>query len=366
MSAQSSILCCRIGRLATNLRVASRKRWSTSLNRCISSSTDRKNLLAVTLQNHAPLTKAWDRFGIWLDEPILLPPRLADARVEAGSLPNVGCANQKGKRKTNEDRLCVQKLSDNVLLFAVFDGHGGDAAAEFCSRNISYFIRKNLQLEFDLETVLHKSFLEVDHAFLQHVYSLQEGVVLSVGTTATVALLRNETELVVASVGDSPAVLCREGKAIHLIEDHNPRRKDERQRIQQFGGFIEWNSAGEPYVNGRLAMTRSIGDFQVKPYGVIAEPETTKVMLQESRDSFLILATDGVSGIMEVQEMCDIVKKCQDSSEAAVIVTDQALQYGAQDNVTAIVVPFGAWGRYKNALTSSSFGRIMVASCRWS
>ncbi|MGH0140736.1 UNVERIFIED_CONTAM: hypothetical protein FKN15_072084 [Acipenser sinensis] len=113
--------------------------------------------------------------------------------------------------------------------------------------------RRNLQLDSDLESVLVKSFLQIDNAFMQSLYSSGEDDVLSAGTTLTVALLRNKTELVVASVGDSPAVLCREGKAEPLTEDHSPRRKDERQRIQQCGGFIDWNSAGEPYVNGRLA-----------------------------------------------------------------------------------------------------------------
>lgn len=48
-------------------------------------------------------------------------------------------------------------------------------------------------------------------------------------------------------------------------------------RIQKFGGFVTWNSLGEAYVNGRLAMTRSIGDFHLKSSGVIAEPDTRRV-----------------------------------------------------------------------------------------
>ncbi|XP_006630857.1 protein phosphatase Mn(2+)-dependent 1K-like [Lepisosteus oculatus] len=338
-----------------------------SLARCISSTGGRKNLAAAA-ERRLQQPAAWDSFGIWLDEPVVLPPRSGEGgqALKKASVPSFGCASQMGKRKENEDRYRVAQLADDLFLFAVFDGHGGAAAAEFCSRHFSHFIQRNLQFESDLESVLEKSFLQIDGAFLQHICSLGEDPPLFVGTTATVALLRNETELVVASVGDSPAVLCREGKAESLTEDHSPRRKDERQRILQCGGIIEWNSAGDPYVNGRLAMTRSIGDFQVKPYGVIAQPEITTVKLQHSKDCFLVLTTDGVSGIMEGQEMCDIVKKCQDPSEASLIVTDQALLYGTQDNATTLVVPFGAWGKYKNALTSSSFGRIMVASCRWS
>lgn len=53
---------------------------------------------------------------------------------------------------------------------------------------------------------------------------------LTSGTTATVALLRDGIELVVASVGDSRAILCRKGKPMKLTIDHTPERKDEKER----------------------------------------------------------------------------------------------------------------------------------------
>ncbi|KPP75448.1 protein phosphatase 1K, mitochondrial-like [Scleropages formosus] len=325
--------------------------------------------LTMTAVGRRALPRAdWDTLGIWLDEPVALPPLSAryTRTSSAVAASATGCASHTGKRRENEDRFAISRLSEDVLLFAIFDGHGGDSAAEFCSKKLPYLIQRNLIQESELESVLKKSFIQIDSYFLESISTTEEEEeLLSSGTTATVALLRNETELLVATVGDSRAVLCRAGKAECLTEDHNARRKDERQRIQESGGFIEWNSVGEPYVNGRLAMTRSIGDFQVKPYGVIALPEITTVNVDHNSDSFLVLTTDGVSGIMDSQEMCEIIKKCQDPSEAAYIVNDQALQYGSQDNVTTLVIPFGAWGKYKNAFRSSNFGRMMVASCRW-
>lgn len=65
---------------------------------------------------------------------------------------------------------------------------------------------------------------------------------LTSGTTATVALLRDGIELVVASVGDSRALLCRKGKPMKLTTDHTPERKDEKERYcrhyQPFYGVI--------------------------------------------------------------------------------------------------------------------------------
>ncbi|XP_067858732.1 protein phosphatase 1K, mitochondrial-like [Heptranchias perlo] len=362
MAALAISLCQRGGVVANKTVKFSCLQKQPHLFYSFSTMSTKMNWAAVERSTQLP---TWDSFGIWLDDPVVLPPRIVDLQCKE-KIANIGCTSQIGKRKENEDRFSIAELSDGLFCFSVFDGHGGTDAAEFCSRYIGHYIQRNLQIGADLENVLLKSFLQIDSDFMQNVYGLGEGALLTSGTTATVALLRNEIQLTVASVGDSPAILCREGKAEQLTEDHTPRRKDEKKRIKQCGGFIDWNSAGDPYVNGRLAMTRSIGDVDLKPFGVTAQPEVNTVELQHTKDCFLILTTDGVSGIMEAQEVCDIVKKCQDPSEAAAVVNEQALQYGTEDNVTTVIVPFGAWGKYKNSLAHTSFGRMMVASCRWS
>jgi len=50
----------------------------------------------------------------------------------------------------------------------------------------------------------------------------------SSGTTATVCLLRNSIELVVAHVGDSRALLCRNGVVNRLTNDHSANVKAEK------------------------------------------------------------------------------------------------------------------------------------------
>ncbi|XP_038588234.1 protein phosphatase 1K, mitochondrial-like [Micropterus salmoides] len=311
----------------------------------------------------------WDSFGIWdnrIEEPILLPSSIRYGKpIPQVSLSRVGSASVLGLRKQNEDRLRVARIHDNLQYFAVFDGHGGPHAADYCYTFMEKFIRDALEEEDDLEKVLKKAFLDVDKALHTHLSYFNNASFLTAGTTATVAMLRDGVELVVGSVGDSRAMLCRKGRANKLTKDHTPDRKDERHRIQRFGGFVTWNSVGQANVNGRLAMTRSIGDFHLKTSGVIAEPDTQRLTIQHANDSFLALTTDGINFLLSDQEICDVINQCQDPTEAADVIAQQALQYGSEDNATIIIVPFGAWGKHQSSTAVYSMSRNFTSSGRW-
>nr|XP_046236120.1 protein phosphatase 1K, mitochondrial-like [Scatophagus argus] len=311
----------------------------------------------------------WDSFGIWdhrIEEPVLLPSSIRYGKpIPQVSLSRVGCASVLGLRKQNEDRLRVARIHDNLLYFAVFDGHGGPHAADYCYTFMEKFIRRALEEENNLEKVLKKAFLDADVALRTHLSYFNNASFLTAGTTATVAMLRDGVELVVGSVGDSRAMLSRKGRANKLTKDHTPDREDERRRIQESGGFVTWNSVGQANVNGRLAMTRSIGDFHLKTSGVIAEPETQRLTVQHASDSFLALTTDGINFLLSDQEICDVINQCQDPTEAADVIAQQALQYGSEDNATIVVVPLGGWGRHQSSTAVYSMSRNFISSGRW-
>ena len=176
------------------------------------------------------------------------------------------------------------------------------------------------------------------------------------GTTATVALLRDGTDLTVASVGDSSALICRLGDAVSLTNAHHPTREDELQRITSLNGWIDWGF--DAMVNGKLAMTRSIGDFHLKPYGVIATPEITQLKLNHQTDSFIVLHTDGISHVMSDKEVTELVRNCPDAEYAANVLTSCALQYGSEDNITAIVIPLRLWGKYRTQQISKELSLL--------
>uniref|UniRef100_A0A8C9FSJ9 PPM-type phosphatase domain-containing protein n=1 Tax=Pavo cristatus TaxID=9049 RepID=A0A8C9FSJ9_PAVCR len=114
----------------------------------------------------------WDTFGIWdnrIDEPILLPPSIKYGKpIPKVSLSKVGCASHIGKRKENEDRFDYAQLTEDVLYFAVYDGHGGAAAADFCAKNMERYIKEFAAQEENLEKVLNDAFLEINKAYERH------------------------------------------------------------------------------------------------------------------------------------------------------------------------------------------------------
>ena len=78
------------------------------------------------------------------------------------------------------------------------------------------------------------------------------------GTTACVVLVTDK-EIYCSNSGDSRAVLCRNGEAIELSHDHKPQNHEEVRRIEASGHFVD-----DDRVDGNLALSRAIGDFQYK------------------------------------------------------------------------------------------------------
>ena len=103
------------------------------------------------------------------------------------------------------------------------------------------------------------------------------------GTTASVCLLHRGIKLVVAHVGDSQVLVCRDGQVICLTLPHRPEGK-EKARIEKAGGQVLYDSLGHPRVNGSLEMSRSLGDVELKAYGVIAEPDVKTLSVSQGHN----------------------------------------------------------------------------------
>ncbi len=59
-------------------------------------------------------------------------------------------------------------------------------------------------------------------------------------------------------------------------------------------------------LQGELAVSRSVGDLQYRPFGLTAEPEFSKWHEAGPGDEWLILASDGVFESLTEDQICDI------------------------------------------------------------
>ncbi|GFR19627.1 hypothetical protein TNCT_636681, partial [Trichonephila clavata] len=164
---------------------------------------------------------------------------------------------------------------------------------------------------------------------------------LKSGCTVVSALIREKT-VYLSWLGDSQAVLVKEGKPVIVTDPHKPERMDEKKRIEDVGGEIT-SHTGVPRVNGILAVTRALGDPDHKRY-ISSEPEITTIELDGTED-FLILACDGLWDGMSPEDVTSALYYNLSGSAldepldavAGKLVHQSKLQ-GSEDNITAAVV----------------------------
>lgn len=73
--------------------------------------------------------------------------------------------------------------------------------------------------------------------------------------------------LYIANVGDSRAVISRNGVAERMSVDHKGDDPTEMERVKMDGGIVL-----EGRVGGSLAVSRAFGDYALKNEGVICTP----------------------------------------------------------------------------------------------
>uniref|UniRef100_A0A3Q3LVH8 Protein phosphatase 1L n=1 Tax=Mastacembelus armatus TaxID=205130 RepID=A0A3Q3LVH8_9TELE len=256
---------------------------------------------------------------------------------------NVAVYSIQGRRDHMEDRFEV--LTDIVnkshpSIFGIFDGHGGEAAADFAKTHLPEALRqqdeKKERSGLSYPSILEQQILTLDREMLDKLSATYN----EAGTTCLVALL-SDKELTVANVGDSRGVLCdKDGNAVPLSHDHKPYQLKERKRIKKAGGFISFN--GSWRVQGILAMSRSLGDYPLKNLNVvIPDPDIMSFDLNKLQPEFMILASDGLWDTFSNEEAVRFIRERLDEPHfGAKSIVLQSFYRGCPDNITVMVVKF--------------------------
>ncbi|KAK9386270.1 phosphatase 2C-like domain-containing protein [Lipomyces mesembrius] len=291
--------------------------------------------------------------GQLLSEPIV------DKSSEEGGDDRLiyGASSMQGWRISMEDAHAAvldlkredgKPTADNkkVSFFGVYDGHGGSKAAIFAGQRLHYIVARQSAFEKgDYEQALKDGFLSTDRALLQDPTFGSDPS----GCTATTVLI-TDNRIYCANAGDSRTVLGVKGQAKPLSYDHKPQNEGEKARIQAAGGFIDGGR-----VNGNLALSRAIGDFDFKKSPDLPPEEQVvtafpDVIEHESGpdDEFIVIACDGIWDCLSSQAVVEFVRRgiaekqalkviCENLMDNCLAPSSDLAGVGC-DNMTVIVV----------------------------
>lgn len=275
-----------------------------------------------------------------------------------------GIQSIQGKRPEQEDSHLAVKKSEKpkdvgideespLSFFGVYDGHGGQRAAQYASENIyKIFIEKEKSTR-KFQQVMKDAFIQVEEEIMN---KAKEDDTFTDGTTACVAVLKSHT-MVIGNVGDTEMVLARrvreELRSIVLTEVHNVgKNSKEVERILKAGGQISESQKRIKHPRFpmcTISVSRSLGDSFFKlnehtegrPSGLISEPYIVEISLT-SRDEFAVIACDGVWDVLTYDQVVNFIayelKAHNNAQTAAENLVEKALANGSKDNITAVVL----------------------------
>lgn len=246
--------------------------------------------------------------------------------------------------------------------FAVFDGHAGMKVAQYCAQHLLAAILETSEMQAVVKDLkanngevtekmsdlirkgMRAGFLKLDERMRDQpeVYGENERS----GTTAVCTLI-SPKHIFIANLGDSRAIMSRDGAFNFSSEDHKPFLPKERDRIVNAGGSVMIQR-----VNGSLAVSRALGDYEYKsvpglaPVEQLVSPEPDVYCMERSpqRDEFLLLACDGVFDVMTNAELADFIRSrlmvTKDLSAIGNQILDSCLSKGSRDNMSVVLVTF--------------------------
>jgi serine/threonine protein phosphatase PrpC len=292
-------------------------------------------------------------------------------------------------------------VADGGRFVAVFDGHGGGGVSQYLKNHLYDSVCNHVQIKhweendtllnrpspdidsttrdpaymsdsdaaipsvFSYAAALKNAFCEMEQNVLENdTLQFQGSTAVAVlihekhdGNTNTESCKRRHRTLLSANVGDSRAVLSRNGRAVDLTRDHKPNDDQEKSRILSMGETIEWDRVSKVHRVRNLSLSRAIGDKYAKPV-VSGEVEINHYPLLDQSDEFILLASDGLWDVMTSDEAVAFVHgKIQKELSSiniakgdlanftlvlrrnmAKFVAREAIRRGSSDNVCVVMV----------------------------
>lgn len=221
-------------------------------------------------------------------------------------------------RQRNEDAYLIDQ---NRNLFLVCDGMGGHKGGDVASRmavdTVSQYFQYNCLAE--VPQALIKALDLANQSIWDTGRQVED--VREMGTTITAAVIVQD-QIVVAHVGDSSLYIIRDNDVIKVTEDHTLAEQMLKDGLLK---HHEMRSNAFTHV-----LTRALGaecQVNIDIYQQKVQPE-----------DWILLCTDGLSNLLDKQDILKLLRNQHEPSQAAQALTDMALSRGGHDNITIVLI----------------------------
>ena len=235
---------------------------------------------------------------------------------------STGRTDKGRKRSNNQDSIFISDTPVGPLpnLYIVADGMGGHAAGDFASRfaiNVVIdFIRKSTVR--NPISLLKRALVYANSELYKEAEKDKEKS--GMGTTMVAAVLTDK-KLYVANIGDSRLYVIND-RIIQVTMDHSLVEELIRS------GQLERNKGrNHPEKN---IITRAMGSRGE------AMPDFFEIDVNPGDK--ILMCTDGLSNMVEDDEIRDIVEDSATSEDAVSSLINRANYYGGNDNVSVVIV----------------------------
>jgi protein phosphatase len=207
-------------------------------------------------------------------------------------------------------------------LFFVADGMGGhaggDMASAISSQRIALSDNRYDSVD-EAQGELHDSVIEANLMLNNTVFEHPE--LTGMGTTFS-GILIHENQAVIAHIGDSRVYLSRDGAVTQITSDHTFV-----QKLLDTGRITAEEALTHPR---RSVLMRVLGDVQ-------SEPELDMVTLETKPGDRWLICSDGLSGVIPDELLEKVLLSEMPVQETLDTLIEEALQFGAPDNVTVVL-----------------------------
>lgn len=241
--------------------------------------------------------------------------------MQGWGLTDPGCV-----RKQNQDAYRIEQLDRGTLLCVVCDGMGGAKSGNIASTLASEVfveeVRRSWKTGMDqdkIDMMLRGAVKLANFTVYDQASQFEEFD--GMGTTLVAALIRGRTAAIV-NVGDSRAYCINRGGIRQISKDHS--------LVQMMVDRGELTPEMAKTYPGKNLITRAIGTEPIVMCDLFRQ--------ELSKGDFLLLCSDGLSNMMDDQEILFEVVHGVNKKQCCKRLLNIAKNRGAPDNVTSVLV----------------------------